>query len=160
MSGVVQGLIGSLKTATAGYTGPTGNLITNPGFEDVNIDPWFLYFGERTTAQAQTGSYSLVAGADELGYTLHYRASVLAVGFPFSLSFWIKGTTEFSLTNTIAFGNNDSSTAINVTTSWQQITILNRNVTGDSIMTILLYTLDYSQNFWIDNIVLQYGPTA
>ena len=98
MTGCVQGLIGSLKTATAVYTGPTGNLITNPGFETATIDTWFLYFGERTTAQAQTGSYSLVAGADELGYTLYYKASVLAVGFPFSLSFGIKGTTEFSLT--------------------------------------------------------------
>lgn len=161
MTGCVQGLIGSLKTATAVYTGPTGNLITNPGFEDVTIDTWFLYFGERTTAQAQTGSYSLVAGADELGYTLYYYSpNVLAVGFPFSLSFWIKGTTEFSLTNIIAFGSNDSSTAINVTTSWQQITILNRTATNSTSMSINLYTLDYSQNFWIDNIVLQYGPTA
>ena len=158
MPGILQTLLGSYKPSA--YGGPTGNLITNPDFETVTIDTGFLFNGGRTTAQAQTGSYSLVAGADELGNTLNYFANVLAVGFPFSLSFWIKGTSAFTLNNGIYFGNTNASTTINVTTSWQQITILNKTVTNNIGMTINLYTLDFAQNFWIDNIVLQYGPTA
>lgn len=158
MPGILQTLIGSYKASS--YVGPTGNLITNPGFETATVDSGFAFSGGRTTAQAQTGSYSLVAGADEVGNTLLYSASVLTVGFPFSLSFWIKGTSAFALNTSVGFGNNYSSPAINVTTSWQQISVLNNTVTGTTNMQILLYTLDFAQNFWIDNIVLQYGPTA
>ena len=68
-----------------------GNLIANPGFEDVSVEPWLIYNGTSLTDEAHGGSRALClfANASEAKAA---RQTAIAVepGTDYSLTFWAK----------------------------------------------------------------------
>lgn len=161
MTGAIQGLIGSFVAVVAP---PSGNLITSPGFETLPIDTGWQV-GERVNTQANTGSWSFHSVGDESGPTMYGAwTTLLTPGFNYSLSFYIKGASNFTLTQNVTgqsqyyIGGTNYSQDINVTTNWQKVSILNKPATNAVfVFTIISY---YGFEFWIDDITVQYGPTA
>jgi hypothetical protein len=158
MSGVISVVIGALRSAAAAVF---SSLVPNGDFEQGAL-PAGWTFGESTsgisTTQSVSTSHSLYVKAfydgDADQSLANYSANLLTAGATYSVSFWIYGIIQAS----ISFGSN--STFFNAGTSgWSKVSILNQVCAGNTT-----FTLDLAGNngstFYIDNIVLLAGSTA
>lgn len=161
MSGVVAGLIASVKAGSAPT--PT-NLVANPSFT-TNINGWDgLGNSLRDTSVFRSAPASLNTffDGDNIPYASYDQASALVPGQRYSLSFWIQNV-EASKTFTVRFAETQITTFIPASSSWQYVKLENV-LTNVSFMSINIYTTDgsypYLGSFNIDDVSVVLGPTA
>jgi len=158
MTGVIAGLIGSIKTAVAAAT----NLVTNPSFS-VNTTDWYSDTGiiTRDTVTFRSAPASLVAEpGDGDPNPYYFKSSLLTIGQVYSLSIWIRtfNTQSFNITL------NAGTTAGNLITAsqssaapWTNYKIENITCTGNGTLQIFVYA---GSSFYIDDVSVVLGPTA
>jgi hypothetical protein len=161
MSGVVAGLIGSVKAAAAGVV----NLVTNGSFTTTDLTNWG-YIGtgtERTTSVYKTSPASLAA--DSFGENdptvSFYKTNTLTVGSTYSLSFWLRTPTNLnSFTYSFDCGTTNVTTTtplISPSTSWLYYKVENVVCAGNGTLSFMIYS---GTNFQIDDVYVVAGATA
>ena len=160
MSGVVAGLIASVKSAPSAPV----NLVTNPSFT-TNTNDWYDDFPiaeiTRNTTTFRSAPASLnYSGYDGDPFTYYYKTNLLTVGQQYSLSLWIKTFNTQSFTIHLDAG----ATRQTLTTAEQSSAaaftnykIENVTCTTNSTLQVYVYSL-YSA--YIDDVSVVLGATA
>jgi hypothetical protein len=161
MSGVVAGLIASVKAGSA--PAPT-NIITNGSFT-VNANGWDLSengFRDTSIFRSSPASFGNYGSEDYASNSSYTQNNSLTVGERYSLAFWVRntGSQEFRITLRLGTGyyGTDSAT-LQASTSWQYVKFENQLCTGNTN----LYFSTYGSNgfsYNIDDVSLVLGPTA
>lgn len=161
MSGVVAGLIGSVKSGAA--PAPE-NLVENPSFTLDSLTGWqSQFFGTvvRDTSSFRTAPACLQYDSGDGNANARYqRAGVLTIGQPYSLSLWIKTINTQSFTITLNAGLTTqvfTTPTQSDTAPWTNYKIENITCTGSTNLTILVES-DYFAV--IDDVSVVLGSTA
>ena len=160
MSGVVAGLIGSVKSASSAPI----NLVVNPsftlnsitGWEGIDYAPVFRYTEDFRTAPACL----IYDQGDGNANAMYDRASVLTIGQPYSLSLWIKTVNTQSFTITFDAGLNRqvfTTPTQSGTATWTNYKIENITCTGATNLKIIV---ESAYNARIDDVSVVLGATA
>jgi hypothetical protein len=158
VAGIVQGLIGSIKTASA----PAGDLVLNGSFT-VDVSGWFGDVS-RSTAVYNSAPASMFVSylyGEDAPYTSYSRTGVLTIGQAYSLSLWLKNANSFgSLTVVLQCGTATKQTVLSHTASgpWVNIKVENVVCAGNTNMTISVAS--DSEVFNVDDVVAVAGTTA
>jgi hypothetical protein len=160
MSGAVQGLIGSLKSAS-GVT-PT-NIITNGSFT-VNLNNWVTESNlSRNTVNFRSAPASgFTYTTDEYFAEVTYiQSSGLTAGQAYSFSAWIRNPdTSQVFYIYLQLGSNvytTSTATLGISTGWQQIKFENKLANGAGMF---FNVQGEGGSFYIDDVSLIAGPTA
>lgn len=157
MSGVVAGLIGSVKSAAATPT----NLVLNPSFTDDSTAGWSGEVFSRVTDFFRTAPASLVySGNDYNPQVIYSRNSVLTVGVAYSLSIWIRtfNTQSFLIQLSVGSGGASFQTATqSQAAGWVNYKIENYVCQSNTNLAISVLS-DYSA--YIDDVSVVQGATA
>jgi hypothetical protein len=158
MSGVVAGLIASIKTATA----PSGNLVLNPSF-DTDVSPWqYTITRDVVTYRSAPASGKVIydVGA-ELAITQYTRNSSLTIGQNYSASIWVRnnlGAQSFTLALGCGSTFKYTTVSLPVSTSWVNIKVENTVCTANTNLNLQIYGDFYDYN--IDDVSVVTGATA
>lgn len=159
MSGVVAGLIGSVKAAAATPT----NLVLNPSFTDDSTAGWSAvgdnYFSRRTTTfrtAPASLSYDNSDGEPTVSYT---RESVLTVGQRYSLSLYLLNVNGQSYTIKLYAGTTVTTLTTSSTTpnTWVNFKIENVLCAGNTTLQVEVSCVAFG---FIDDISVVQGATA
>jgi hypothetical protein len=160
MAGIVQGLISSIKTASA----PAGDLVLNGSFT-VNVNGWYNeYDVSRSTAVYNSSPASMFVSylfGEDAPFTSYSRTGVLTIGQAYSLSLWLKNANSFgSLTVVLQCGTASKQTVLSHTASgpWVNIKVENVVCAGNTNMTISIAS--DAEVFYVDDVVAVAGTTA
>jgi hypothetical protein len=158
MVGIAQGLIGSIKTASA----PAGDLVLNGSFT-VNVNGWD-YDVSRSTAVYNSSPASMFVSylyGEDAPFTSYSRTGVLTIGQAYSLSLWLKnGNSVGSITVLLRCGTASKQTVLSHTASgpWVNIKVENVVCAGNTNMTISIAS--DGELFYVDDVVAVAGTTA
>jgi len=155
VSGVVAGLIGSVKSAASAPV----NLVTNPSFT-TNTNDWYGNVSRNTTV-FRSSPASLLSEADDFDPSAQYnKSNLLTVGQPYSLSLWLRTLNTQSFTIHLDAG----ATRQTLTTAeqssaadWTNYKIENVTCTTNRTLSIFVNCL-YS--VYIDDVSVVLGATA
>jgi hypothetical protein len=158
MVGCAQGLIGSIKTASA----PPSDLVLNGSFT-VDVSGWSGdVSGDtavfRSSPASMFVSYLYGEDAPLTGYS---RTAVLTIGQAYSLSLWLKnGNSVGSLTVVLQCGTATKQTVLSYTASgpWVNIKVENVVCAGNTNMTISIAS--NGEVFNVDDVSVVLGATA
>lgn len=159
MSGVVAGLIGSVKAAAVTPT----NLVLNPSFTDESIAGWSGsgdVYRFRTTSLFRTAPASLqFFGVEDLPNVSYSRGSVLTVGQTYSLSLYLYAFGTQSYTIKLYAGTTVTTLTTSLTTAnnWHNFKIENVACVGNTNLRVEI-NCDYEA--WLDDISVVQGATA
>jgi len=158
MAGIAQGLIGSIKTASAS----AGNLVLNSSFTS-SVSGWQRNISRNTSIYKSAPASLRVDGdADfETIETLYSRTGCLTIGQAYSLSVWVKASDYNNDISVFLYaGTAAKSTSMVVTTSasWVQFKVENLVCTGNTNLLIDILAVDDA--FYIDDVVAVAGSTA
>jgi len=158
MSGVVAGLIGSIKTAAA----PSGNLVLNPSF-DTDVSPWqYTITRDVVTYRSSPASGKVVYDEfSELAITQYTRNSSLTIGQNYSATIWVRNNVASqSFTMQLLCGAASKSTTVSlpVSSSWVSIKVENVTCATNTNLNLIIYGDFYDWN--IDDISVITGATA
>jgi hypothetical protein len=163
MSGVVAGLIASVKAGSA--PAPT-NLITNGAFT-VNDVGWTNYGnGQRDTSvfRSSPASWYTYLSDDYSPKAEYVQNNVLTVGSRYSLSCWVRNPNAAqSITVTMILGTNyvNTNTAtLAASTAWQYVKFENQICLGNTNLTISIDSFSVGSDFYLDDVSLVLGATA
>lgn len=158
MSGVVAGLIGSVKAGAA----PT-NLVHNPSFT-VNASGWFGSYGaSRDTSifRSAPAGFSLYYNPEDIGY-INYAQNVLTVGQRYSLSFWVRNPDVSQSFNYTMYCGTNSVTAnsgvLLASPDWQYLKLENVLCTANNALNIDMFPM--LGLITIDDVSVVLGATA
>jgi hypothetical protein len=162
VSGVVAGLIGSVKAASGG--GLPVNIVTNPSFT-VNLSGWESFGNSsRDTANFKSTPASLFtfydAENDIFPYAIYQQSLALMIGQRYSLSFWIKN--EFiARTFRIDFAGSSTTTAtVPALSSWQYLKFENVLASSTTLNIGIYGSTNGQVEFNIDDVSVVLGATA
>jgi len=157
MSGVVAGLIASVKSGAAAVV----NLVTNGSFTINDITGWTGDSVSRITSAGyyRTTPAGLVVDNPDTDANANYtKANALTIGQAYSLSFWVGGPN--SQTNAVTFyaGTASKFAAVDMPSSgWTYYKIENVVCTGNTTLSIQ-FNAPYA--WTIDDISVVAGATA
>lgn len=160
MSGVVAGLIGSVKAGSA--PAPT-NIITNPSFT-TDITGWGSYGNSsRDTTNFKSTPASLVTFYDPendiFPVAIYFLASALTIGQRYSLSFWVLN--GVARTFRIEFAGGFTTTAtVPASGSWQYLKFENVLASTTNLLIQIYGATNGQIDFNIDDVSLVLGATA
>ena len=158
MSGVVAGLIGSVKAAAATPT----NLVTNPSFT-VNTVDWYSDDSTltRDTTIFRSAPASLAySGNDASPATYYYKTNLLTIGQSYSLSIWVRSIYDqgfFNITLQTGTGFTTLSTTVSASSSFTNYKIENVLCTGNTNLQVFIAS---ESPAYIDDISVVQGATA
>jgi len=160
VSGVVAGLIGSVKAGSA--PAPT-NLVHNPSFT-VNASGWFGSYGafrDTTRFRSAPAGFTLPYDPEDIGY-INYLQNVLTVGQRYSLSFWVRNPdVAQSFNYRLYCGTNfvqANSGVLSASPDWQYLKLENVLCTGNNGLNIDIYPTQGL--ITIDDVSVVLGATA
>ena len=159
MSGVVAGLVASVKSAPSGPV----NLVLNPSFTADSIDGWSGSGNvglARQTALFRTAPAGLqFFGIEDLPNVSYYRGEVLTVGQSYSLSLYLQALGEQSYT--IKFYAGDTITTLTTPTktanTWHNFKIENVSCVGN---TSFIVEINSDYDTYVDDVSVVQGATA
>ena len=158
MSGVVAGLIGSVKSAPSGPV----NLVSNPSFT-TNTNGWSIGgLGDRTTSVFKSAPASLRAqGISDFIPASASTSLVLTIGQVYSASFWIYGSGNTVNCN-FTCGTTTSSLAqiVPLTGNFINYKIENVLCTGNTFGELSFTDSTEDPVFYLDNVSVVLGATA
>jgi len=154
MSGVVAGLIGSVKSAPSAPV----NLITNPSFT-TNLTGWDTN-AETVRAtdvfrSAPASLYQTFSDFD-VASTGYLVSNFLTVGQVYSLSIWIRGA---PLRVQLRCGTNEATIEPPTTAVFTNYKIENVLCIGNGLLLVSVGN-NQDTNFYIDDVSVVLGPTA
>jgi hypothetical protein len=159
MSGVVAGLIGSVK---AGSTPAPTNLVTNPSFS-VNLNGWINSTNPvRDTSVFRSSPASLNTSFDgeNSPYAYYIQDTSLTIGQRYSLSFWLRNA-DLSRTYQIDFlGSSTTTSLLGTSTDWQYFKFENVLATSTQIVLAIYPTDIFIGEFNLDDVSVVLGATA
>lgn len=159
MSGVVAGLIGSVKAAPSGPV----NLVLNPSFTDNSTAGWSGsgdVYRARQTALFRTAPAGLqFFGIEDLPNVSYSRGGVLTVGQSYSLSLYIYalGTQSYTINFTVGSTLATLTTPSKTPNTWHNFKIENVTCVGYSDFSIQI-NCDYDT--FVDDVSVVQGATA
>jgi hypothetical protein len=158
MSGVVAGLIASIKTAAA----PSGNLVLNPSF-DTDVSPWgYSITRDVVTYRSAPASGKVIYNAVyENPITEYIRNSSLTIGQNYSATIWVRNNLSAQYFYMFLFcGNASKSTTVFLpaSSSWVSIKVENVTCATNTNLTLQIYADFYDYN--IDDVSVITGATA
>ena len=161
MSGVVAGLIASVKSAPSGPV----NLVENPSFTDVSLENWDSnYYGTflRVTYDFRTAPACLFYDQGDGPANAYYlKSNVLTIGSRYSMSLWIKNAANpqsFTI-NFQAGANNQTLTTAEIAAyaAYTQYKIENVLCTTNGTLLVAVSSPYYA---FIDDVSVVLGATA
>ena len=159
MSGVVAGLIGSVKAAPSGPV----NLVLNPSFTADSIDGWSGSGNvglARQTALFRTAPAGLqFFGIEDLPNVTYYRGEGPTVGQSYSLSLYLYslGTQSYTIIFSAGSNNTTLTTGAKTPNTWHNVKIENVTCEGYSAFSIQI-NCDYDT--YVDDVSVVQGATA
>jgi hypothetical protein len=126
MSGVVAGLIGSVKKSSVVI--PV-NLIEDASFTNGTSTKWVSDYSGRASDKYKTALYSFFNGfdpnGDSPGSVAYFGGNILTVGKTYSLSFWFNGSIGYSYSGGVTTGTGDRFFFPDAINGWQLIKVEN-----------------------------------
>jgi len=161
VSGVVAGLIGSVKSGAA--PAPT-NLVTNPSFT-VNTVDWYDDFPEaqiiRSTSTFRSAPASLTySGFDGSPRCYYFKTNLLTIGSAYSLSLWIRTFNTQSINIVLNAGSNFQTLTTptqSSTADWTNYKIQNVTCAGNTTLSIIINS---AFSAYVDDVSVVLGATA
>jgi len=154
VSGVVAGLIGSVKTA------PSGPLVLNGSF-DTNTNGWSAITRNTTIYRSAPASGQVqFDGNFEAFESIYTRTSCLTIGTAYSASVWVRNENISQTIYVFLYAGTASkftSFTLSPSTSWVQFKVENLVCAGNATLQIDVFSLD--DNFYIDDIDAIVGST-
>jgi len=158
MVGIAQGLIGSIKTASA----PAGDLVLNGSFA-VDVSGWFGDVSRDTAVYYSSPASMFVSYlyGEDAPYTSYSRTGVLTIGQAYSLSLWLKNANFIgSLTVVMQCGTATKQTVLSHSASGPWVNIKVENVVCASNTNMLISVASDAEVFNVDDVVAVAGTTA
>jgi hypothetical protein len=156
MAGIAQGLIGSIKTASA----PSGPLVLNGSF-DTNTDGWSSITRNTTIYRSAPASGRVEFDSNVEAYeSIYTQTNCLIIGTAYSVSVWVRNP-NFSQTIYVYIyagtAYKYTSFTLSPSSSWVQFKVENLVCAGNATLQIDVFALD--SNFYIDDIDAIAGST-
>ena len=162
MTGIVAGLIGSLKVTSSGVL---TNLITN-GSLTVNSTGWTangVNFRDASVFRSTPASYNTGYGDEEGAIAEYVQHGIVSAGSSYSFSLWIRNNDAVQplvLVLQLGTGTYSLTTATYpISTTWQKIVFENKLCLTNSNFSFSIYA-NGTGAFNIDDVSLVLGPTA
>jgi hypothetical protein len=160
MSGVVAGLIASVKSAPSAPI----NLVTNPSFT-VNTVDWYDDYPAseiiRDTSTFRSAPASLYYNEFEgTPRCFYFKNNLLTIGSAYSLSLWIRTFNTQSFNIVLQAGSNFQTLTTPTQTSaqgWVNYKIENVTCAGNSNLFIIINSNAFA---YLDDVSVVLGPTA
>ena len=160
MSGVVAGLIASVKSAPSVPV----NLVTNPSFTVDTVD-WYDDFPQaeifRDTSTFRSSPASLYYNEFEGSPRCYYfKTNLLTIGSAYSLSLWIRTFNTQSFNIVLYAGTNFQTITTPTQTSaqgWTNYKIENVTCAGNTALQIIINSNALA---YVDDVSVVLGPTA
>ena len=162
MTGIVAGLIGSLKVTSSGVL---TNLITN-GSLTVDATGWTangLNFRDASVFNSSPASYNTGYGDEDGAIAEYVQNGIVSAGNSYSMSLWIRNNNAVqSLTLVLQLGTGSyllNTATYPISTTWQKIVFENKLCLTNSNFSFYIYG-NGTGAFNIDDVSLVLGPTA